>query len=60
MIYLDSICHSTTIKIFNELLEGILTERQYQNKLYYARKTKNIEKALQLVIAKELLKAYGR
>ncbi|AGG57853.1 hypothetical protein VPBG_00081 [Vibrio phage helene 12B3] len=51
---LNSLSFKNVLKIRGELLVGSLTHKQYHNKKYYACKTKNIQKVLELSLAWEL------
>lgn len=46
------------LKLISGIREGILTDKNVQNKLYYARKKKDHLKIAHLIIAREFSKFY--
>lgn len=51
---LENLDTNSIIKIKSDLVTGILTHKQFHNKKYYAIKTKNTDKVLELVLSWEL------
>lgn len=55
---LNNISSEEIFKILSSLQDGILTNKRFQNKIYYARKKKDLSKVINLLIAKELHNKY--
>lgn len=56
---LNNISSEEIFNLLSRLQDGTLTERGFQNKIYYARKKKDLTRTINLLIAKELNKLYG-
>lgn len=55
---LDKISYDEIFKLLCSIQEGRLTDKSFQNKIYYARKKKDLAKVINLLIAKELNNIY--